>query len=228
MTGQSRSSHHVASTLVRAVLAAILCGGMIYAASAYSAAAAIVTEVSGTTTPPLIVHQEVALGTSIVLRPGAHLSLLHYASCSIVTLNGGKATVTADGVDANLGNVESSAPGPCPKVHKIAHQGPGPLGGVVVTRGAPTPPIDVAPDALIVLSGDGFSNASSADVLDVNGNPVGGAVAFKGQSFKLDDALPARRAYVLRISFKGRSDTVELPFSISARNSGGLVVLQLD
>jgi hypothetical protein len=197
-------------------------------ASAYSAAAAIVTEVSGTTTPPLAVHQEVAPGTSIALRPGAHLSLLHYTSCSIVTLNGGKVTVTADGVDASPGNVESSTPGPCPKVHKIAHQGPGPLGGVVVTRGAPTPPIDVAADALIVLAGDGFSNASSADVLDVNRNPVVGAVAVKGQSFKLDGALPAKRAYFLRISFKGRSDTVELPFSISARTSGGLVVLQLD
>jgi hypothetical protein len=113
-------------------------------------------------------------------------------------------------------------------VHKIAHQGPGPLGGVVVTRGAPTPPIDVAPDALIVLTGEGFSNASSADVLDVNGRPVGGAVAPKDQSFRLDDALPARRAYILRVSVRGRSDTFELPFSISPRDSGGVVVLQLD
>jgi hypothetical protein len=228
MTGRNESTHNMASRLGRILLAALLYAGLVHAASAYSAAAAIVTDVSGTTTPPLSIHQEVAPGTSIALRPGARVSLLHYTSCSIVTLKGGKATVTADGVDANPGDVESDTPGPCPKVHKIAHQGPGPLGGVVVTRGAPTPPIDVAPDALIVLSGEGFIGASSADVLDINNNPVGSRVAVQGQSFKLDGALPTRRAYILRVSFKGRSDTVELPFSISARTSGGLVVLQLD
>ena len=87
------------------------------------------------------------------------------------------------------------------------------------------PPIDVASDSLIVLSGDGFVDASSVDVID--GNTIAQRVSLEGNSLKLD-GLPVKRGYLLRISFKGRSDTVEVPFSISGAAAARLVLLQLD
>jgi hypothetical protein len=221
---QNRNSRGVAATGKRCALLAGFFAGLIQAACA--SPVAIVTDLAGTTTPNLSNHQEVAAGTKIALAPGARISLLHYVSCSIVTLKAGTAMVTADGIETNAANVDSTTPGPCPRVHRIAHQGPGPLGGVVVTRGAPMPPIDIAADSSIVLSGDGFADVSSAEVID--GNAIAQRVPVQGRSLQLDGALPVKRGYLLRISFKGRGDTVEVPFSISTGSAGRFVLLQLD
>lgn len=228
ISNRNRETARIAATVCIGLLLVILCPLAAQAAAGYSEAVALVMDIKGATTPPLSIYREIAPGTRIELGPGARVSLLHYTSCTIVTLVGGAATVSDEGITANVANIESTRPGPCPRVHKIAHKGPGPLGGVIVTRGDPMPPMDVAPDALIILSGAGFKDALSADVLDNNHNPVGNAISVRGQSFKLDNALAVKRAYLLRISFAGRSDTVELPFSISGRGSGGLLVLRLD
>ena len=230
MTTEDSSGRKVSLTRRRCLgfLAVILSAGLAPAASAYSAAVALVTDVSGTTNPPLSIHREVAPGTRIVLGPGARVSLLHYATCTIVMLKGGTATVTDQGVDVNVANVESTKPGPCPRLHRISHEGPGPLGGVVVTRGSPGPLLKVAPDVLVVLAGTGAAEAVSADVLDGNLKAVGGPIPIRKQSFSLNSALVPKRVYVLRITFKGRSDPVEVPVSISPAISGGMLVLQLE
>lgn len=228
MRSGNRQIAWVAATRWISLLLVIFWPLAAHAAAGYSEAVALVMDITGPTTPQLSIHREIAPGTRIALGPGARVSLLHYASCTIVTLTGGTATVSDETVTAEPANIESTKPGPCPRVHKIAHKGPGPLGGVIVTRGDPVPPMDVAPDALIILSGAGFSDALAAEVLDNNRNPVGDRISVRNQSFKLESTLAVRRAYMLRISFAGRSDTVELPFSISGRGSGGLLVLEFD
>ena len=201
------------------------------AANTNSAVAALVMELTGVTEPPLVVHREVATGARIAIAPGARLSLLHYATCSIVTFSGGTVKVTEQGLEAEEVNIESTKSGPCPQVHKISLSGLGPLGGGIVSRGISRDPsqyAEVAPDGLVVITGAGAANAVSADVLDVDRKRVNGEVTIYHESFRLNGALPSRRPYFISIHFGGRSEPVEVPVSILASDAKGLLILRLE
>jgi hypothetical protein len=211
------------------VLPAMLYGGLADAANTNSA---LVMETSGVTKPPLAVHREVAAGTQIAIGPGARLSLLHYATCSIVTFAGGTVKVTEQGLEAAEANIESRKPGPCPRVHKISLGGPGPLGGGIVSRGMSDASqyADVASDGLVVLKGARASKAVTVDVLDWNRRLVEGDIPIRQESFRLSGLLPPRRPYFLSIHFRGRGKPVEVPISISASASDAkaLLILRLE
>ena len=220
-------------TKAAALARLVLLPAMLYAAFAGAAntnSAALVMELNGVTKPPLAVHREVAPGTQIAIGPGTHLSLLHYATCSIVTFTGGTVQVTEQGLEAAESNVESRNPGPCPRVHRIALGGPGPLGGGIVSRGMSDASqyADVASDGLVVITGARASNAVTADVLDSNRRLVEGDIPISQESFRLSGLLPPRRPYFITIHFSGRSDPVEVPVSISASNAKALLILQLE
>ena len=208
------------------VLPAMLYGGFAHAADTNSA---LVMETSGATTPLLAVHREVAAGTQIAIAPGGHLSLLHYATCSIVTFSGGTVKVSEQGLEVAESNVESRKPGPCPRVHKIALGGAGPLGGGIVSRGInESQYAEVASDGLVVITGARASNAVTADVLDSNRRLVEGNIPIRQESFRLSGLLPPRRPYFLSIHFRERSDPVEVPVSISASDAKALLILRLE
>ena len=223
-----------AATLAGLVLLpAILGAGFARSANTNTAVAALVMESSGMTKPPLAVHREVAPGTKIAIAPGARLSLLHYATCSIVTLTGGTVQVTEQGLEAAESNIESRKPGPCPRVHRIALGGPGPLGGGIVSRGInESQYADVASDGLVVITGARASNAVTADVLDSNRRLVEGDIPIRQESFRLSGLLPPRRPYFITIHFRGRKNPVEVPVSISASNAASnakaLLILRLE
>jgi hypothetical protein len=213
------------------VLPAMLYAGFAHAADTSSAVAALVMETSGVTKPPLAVHREVAAGTQIAIGPGGHLSLLHYATCSIVTFSGGTVKVSEQGLEAEEVNIESRKPGPCPRVHRISLGGPGPLGGGIVSRGMPLDAsqyADVASDGLVVITGARAQNAVTADVLDSNRRLVEGDIPIRQEAFRLSGLLPPRRPYFITIHFGGRSEPVEVPVSISASNAKGLLILRLE
>ena len=212
------------------LLPAMLYAGPARAANTNSAAAALVMELTGATKPPLAVHREVAPGTQIAIGRGARLSLLHYATCSIVSFSGGTVKVTEQGLEAAEANIESRKPGPCPHVHKISLAGPGPLGGGIVSRAIsrdPWPYPEVAPDGLVVITGARAANAVAADVLDGNRMLVDGNIPIRQESFRLG-ALPPRRPYFIALHFRGRSERVEVPISISASSAKGLLILRLE
>jgi hypothetical protein len=186
------------------LLPAMLDAGLARAANTNSAVAALVMDLTGVTEPPLVVHREVAAGARIAIAPGARLSLLHYATCSIVTFSGGTVKVTEQGLEAEDVNIESTKSGPCPHVHKISLSGPGPLGGGIVSRGISRDPsqyAEVAPDGLVVITGAGAANAVSADVLDADRQRVNGEVLIYRESFRLNGALPSRRPLLRQHSF---------------------------
>jgi hypothetical protein len=212
------------------LLPAMLDGGLARAASTNSAVAALVMELTGVTKPPLVVHREVAPGTRIAIAPGGRLSLLHYATCSIVTFSGGTVKVTEQGLEAAEANIESRKPGPCPHTHKISLAGPGPLGGGIVSRGLGDQAqyAEVAPDGLVVITGARAANAVSADVLDSNRNLVDRDIPIRQESFRLSGVLPPRRPYYINIHFRGRSEPVEVPISILASDAKGLLILRLE
>jgi hypothetical protein len=213
------------------LLSAMLDGGLAQAASTNPAVAALVMETTGVTKPPLVVHREVAPGTRIAIAPGARLSLLHYATCSIVTFSGGTVKVTEQGLEAAEANIESRKPGPCPHTHKISLAGPGPLGGGIVSRGIsgdPSKYAEVAPDGLVVITGARSANAVTADVLDSNRNLVDRDIPIRQESFRLSGVLPPRRPYYINIHFRGQSEPVEVPISILASDAKGLLILRLE
>jgi len=212
------------------LLPAMLGGGLARAANTNPAAAALVMETTGVTKPPLVVHREIAPGTKIAIGPGAHLSLLHYATCSIVTFSGGTVKVTEQGLEAAEANIESRKPGPCPHTHKISLAGPGPLGGGIVSRGLgdQSQYAEVTPDGLVVITGARAANAATADVLDSNRNLVDRDIPIREASFRLSGALPPRRPYYVNIHFRGRSEPVEVPISILASDAKGLLILRLE
>jgi hypothetical protein len=213
------------------LLPAMLHSGFARAASTDSTVAGLVMELSGVTKPPLVVHREVTAGTEIAIGQGAHLSLLHYATCSIVSFSGGTVKVTEQGLEAADANIESRKRGPCPRVHKISLAGPGAQGGVIVSRGIDRgswPYVEIASDGLVVITGAEAANAVSADVLDGDRKLVNGEVSIHNESFRLNGGLAPRRSYFISIHFGGRSEPVEVPISISASNAKGLLILRLE
>src|SRR5664279_3204894 len=97
---------------------AILCATLAYQAHADSNSVALVTQITGVTTPQLLVHREIAPGTRIDLAPGTYISIYHYSSCTIVALTGGTATVTEQGIEAKASNIASRKPAPCARIHR--------------------------------------------------------------------------------------------------------------
>ena len=202
-----------------------------HAAGTGSPVAALVMELTGSTKPPLAVHREVEAGANIAIAPGARLSLLHYATCSIVTFTGGTVKVGEQSLDAAAADIESRKPGPCPHVHKIALAGPGPLGGGIVSRGMPHGSqeyAEVASDGLVVLAGARAAKAVRANILDSNRRRVAGDIPVHQRSIRLNGTLPPKRPYFVIIHFRGRSETVEVPISISASSTKALLILRLE
>jgi hypothetical protein len=81
---------------------------------------------------------------------------------------------------------------------------------------------------LVVITGARSANAVSVDVLDSNRRLVDGDIPIRQESFRLSGVLPPRRPYYLSIHFRGRSEPVEVPISISASGAKGLLILRLE
>jgi hypothetical protein len=143
-------------------------------------------------------------------------------------VTGGAVTVTEQGLDVDATARQSAKPGPCPRVHRIALAGPGPLGGAVVSRtiGVPTPPVVVAAGGVVLVAGPG--TVTSAVLLDDAGKSVQATLTVRDGSVLLPDSLPMRRPYVLRMQIAGKSEAVEVPISTSGPAAGGMLVLRLE
>lgn len=213
----------------RRALAALVMAAVAGAGPAWAATApvALVMQITGTTDPPLARHREVAEGR-ITLGPQAKLSLLHYVSCKIVTLSGGTATVTASEVVAPAGNVESTKPGPCPKVHKISLAEGTASGGVSVSRGVGPPAVNLAANGVVVLAGTGGGSARSYELRDGFGRTVAKQVPIKDGTFTLDGSESAHGPYTIRIQFDKRAEPLDVQVFLSRSTAGGLLVLEVD
>src|SRR5262245_26523410 len=163
--GISNRASTVASAVARALMAAILvCGGPADAANPEPTFVAMVVESSGPAKPALSPHQELLADTHIALDPGSRLVLLHYPSCSLVTVSGGSVVVTQQGIDVEGARIKSESAGPCPRIHRFTLTGRSALGGAIVARGAAMPPLVLAPTSMVVITGDMAGEAISADI----------------------------------------------------------------
>jgi hypothetical protein len=120
--------------------------------------AALVTAVSGGTTPAIAAMSEIASGAPIRLEPGTELTLLDYARCKMVTVSGGTVTVTRFDFVTD-GKIVAKIDAPCPRVHKLGAGGT--VAGGLVMRGVAGPPRWPL-NREIVVAGDGSDKLAAA------------------------------------------------------------------
>ena len=219
-----------AAAMVAAAICVAAPGTLAQPAAGKPAPVALVMQMSGTTDPPLARHREVGEGTKITVGPKSTIALLHYNSCSIVTLSGGTATVTADAVVAPAANVESTKPGPCPRVHKIALDGRAAMGGVSVSRAIGSrrrhaTRLRCQRNGRAV--GDGRVARETYDLVDGFGRDVTKGAPVKDGTFTLDGSARAQGPYKIRIHFAKAAEPIEVTVFLRA-SDGGVLVLQTD
>lgn len=122
------------SSLRMLALSAACLAGLPLQAWAGGPAAALVMDYSGKPHPSLMSFSEVAEGDEFALAPTDKLVLLHYRSCKMVTVTGGKVKIDKAKVIV-AGGQSAEAPGEnCPNEVVIKTAG---VGGGVLMRSAP-------------------------------------------------------------------------------------------
>jgi hypothetical protein len=222
---QSPTTVRVAYCLLLAAVVAEMLAGVAFAKEA--APVALVTAVSGTVEPSLVVRQEIVPGTRIKVAAGSRLSVLHYAACVVVTITEGVVTVTDSGVEPSPDAVVSNRAGPCPRVHRLTVAGMGPLSGAMVMRAFPAQ-LQLSPAVDLTLTGTLAADAISADILNRERKAVYIRVPVYDGLIRLSSALSVGEPYVLVLKLKGRTEPLELSFVVSNSTSKGPSILELE
>ncbi len=205
------------------LVAFILCvAGSAPGVAAAEPPAGIVMQVSGKTIPPLHPRSEIAAGTPIGVPPGARLVFLHYRACALVAVVGGTVTLDPSGFDDSQARIESKQAVLCPRVHRLsAEGGPAVVGGALM-RGVPAP-LRLPAQLDLVVTGRQAGNVIFADIVD-----RGGRVLTRGNARSLRATLRPEAHFWLRITLRGRSDTLDIPFTTLPSASNALFILGLD
>jgi hypothetical protein len=222
---RSATTIQAACCLLLAAVVAELFAGVANAKEA--APVALVTSVSGTVEPSLVVRQEIVPGTRVIVAAGSRVSLLHYAACMVVTVTGGVVTVTDSGVEANPDALVNTTTGPCPRVHRLTVAGPGPLSGAMVMRAFPAR-LQLSPDVDLTLTGTLAPDAISADILNRERKAVYTGIPVHDGLVRLSSALSVGESYVLALTLAGRTEPLELSFVVSSPTSKGPSILELE
>lgn len=96
---------------------------------------ALVTEVTGTISPPLEAFTEIEAGASIDLGVNSRLDFLHYPTCQRVVAEGGKLSLTAENFRVNKGVIVDISKSECPQRVQLASNESGAGIAGVVLRG---------------------------------------------------------------------------------------------
>jgi hypothetical protein len=101
------------SLMIGVLLSLALAGSV---AEAQPHPAAVVLEVEGTTVPALRAYREISPGTTVTLGSGARVVLLHYQTCTTVTVVGGTVALPANRPPVISGaGSKTEASGHCPR-----------------------------------------------------------------------------------------------------------------
>ena len=188
--------------------------------------AGLVMSLSGTTTPPLAAMAEIPAGTPVQLAPGTELTFLHYGRCKLVTVSGGTLSLSRSEYTTD-GKITGDTDGPCPRVHPVGDKAGGTVAGGILMRGGGSPRWPLDPEILLVGAGsDGVKTAAiyaedNTDKplaqLDVDGHklrfPAGG------------ERPPPSARYILRLTYAGGAEPLDLPFIGTAPDGPQLLVV---
>ena len=189
--------------------------------------AAVVLEISGSSTPVVAVREEIATGGQIKLAPEARLTLLHYSSCTVVTIVGGTVSVSDSGVEADAAFVQSRKQGPCPRIHQLSAEGARTSSGALILRGTSSF-LQLSPHLDAILAGTSALGVSSAEVLDSAHNVVISVWAVDDTSLRSSEPLAAGKLYVLRLHWKDEAQALDVSFRVSKQTDLGPSLLRLE
>jgi hypothetical protein len=208
--------------------------------------AGMVMKITGDTTPPLPAMSEIPADTSVTLGPSTTVTFLHYARCKLVTVSGGKITLTADDFTESDGKVVSETAGPCPRIHQLSSLASaggglrpapnwGPSAGLPSTQ--PATPWKAADASLlpinaqIVFAGTHAGQISGAALYrdDQRDKPLA-QLQLSGRSATLPPGVVSPNSrYVLSIGVNGQPQPMFFTFLGAAPSgSDSLVVLRVD
>jgi hypothetical protein len=213
---------------VGAVAAALLLSSLSMPALADDSPAALVMAISGKTTPPLAAMSEIRSGAKLQLDPGTELTVLDYARCKMVTVNGGSLTITRFDFMAD-GKIVGEVDAPCPRFHQLSASAGGAVAGGVVMRGALGSVQRWPLEREIVIAGGGADKLKAA-VVYADGRLDAPVVqlAVAGTRARFPDRAPpltVNERYVLRLTIEGEPQPVDIPFIGTAPSGRSLLVV---
>jgi hypothetical protein len=213
---------------IGAVAAALLLSGLSMPAFAAEPPAALVMAISGKTNPPLGAMSEIASGAKLQLDPGTELTVLDYARCKMVTVNGGSLTITRFDFMSD-GKIVSEVEAPCPRFHQLSASAGGAVAGGVVMRGALGSVQRWPLEREIVLAGGGADKLKAAAIC-ADGRPDAPLVQLTvaGNRARLPEHAPplaVNERYLLRLAIEGSSEPVDIPFIGAAPSGRSLLVV---
>jgi hypothetical protein len=106
------------------------------APSAMADGAAMILMTDGDTVPVVEPLQELSVGDSLSLSPGAVVAIVHYAACEEIELRGGRIRVATSAIAYAGSSVEYRAKGDCPEEIKLVDTDA--QGAVTLTRSGPS------------------------------------------------------------------------------------------
>ncbi len=222
----------LARALRRHLVSAGVLLGSATAALAAGTPVALVMELAGTTTPRVDVHQELTSDARIALGKSTRIAVLHYQKCMILTVRGGTLQATEAGIESASGVIESSRPGPCPRVQRVTVAGLASGSGVVLSRAiAPSrAPVSIAANDDIVLTGPLASRAMSFELVDAGGKVVLGTTPVRATTIRLAGGrMPAKgETFELRVTLQGAEQPLRIALAIVEPRADGPLILRLE
>jgi len=191
---------------------------------------ALVVDAVGSIKPAVTSYAELAPGAHFELAPKAHITLMHYAACKRVSVEGGSLVVTERAVEVTGATANSSEPGPCPNVRHIVGPGNTLSTGALISGGGLQPEPRLASTQRVVLVGDRATLARDARILDAGGHVIAGPWAVANHAFSLGDArtLVPGDAYTLQVEFRSDIPVLKVPFTAASTGADALFVLRLE
>jgi len=187
--------------------------------------AALVLDVSGDTEPAIFPYSEIEDGTEVTLGDDARLSLIHYGTCTALTLVGGSVSIEANRYLIGRSRVEEERSQDCPNEVALAEDG---TAAGVLMRDAAGGALHLPIRPSFVMAGGSADTVERIDILS-GAEPVM-ALPVKARHVDWPEGAPALESgseYGVSIRRSDGSST-DYTFLANSRGPRSLVILRLD
>jgi hypothetical protein len=199
------------------------------AATAQDRAAGLVLTREGAATPDVAPFTELASRSTITLKPGSRMSFVHYATCRLVTVEGGRLDIDAERYSVVGGRIAGVENTDCPREQKLASSGRTVVSAVLMMRGvAISPRLKAHPR--IVLTGSIGASIGAAELRQEDRTL--GAMTVRGRLASWPEASPPLKpgSYVAHLTTADGARTVDFAFSVGepSEPADAAAILRLD
>jgi hypothetical protein len=185
-------------------------------AAAQDRPAGLVMTREGTATPDVAPFTELTPRSTIALDAGSRMSFVHYGTCRLVTVEGGRLYIDAQRYSLAGGRIAGVEPTDCPREQKLASGGGDRIvSAVLVMRGTSGTP-RLRPYPRIVLTGAVGATFNAAE-LRREGRTLG-AMTVRGRLASWPETNPPLApgsGYVARLTRDSGSPAIDLEFSVA-------------